>query len=136
MRSPKFRAESSPTKPLVEGGGSRQSQHQDGRGTRHAREVSVDTELVSSRLTRKLCQMATKAQHSRRYRPLPSLLRSIREEAGMTQRQLGAAVKKPQSWVYNCEVGNRRVDVAEFCDWCDACRVDPASAIRRFTKSA
>lgn len=80
--------------------------------------------------------MATKAQHSRRYRPLPGLLRTLREEAELTQRELGAVLRQPQSWVYNCEVGNRRVDVAEFCAWCEACRVDPVAALRRFAKSA
>ncbi len=76
--------------------------------------------------------MATKAQHARRYLPLPPLLRSLREEAGLTQRGLGEAMRRPQSWIYNCEVGNRRVDLAEFCDWCRACGIDPAAAVRRF----
>ena len=38
----------------------------------------------------------------------------MREEAGLTQRDLGKCLKKPQSWVYNCETANRRVDLAEF----------------------
>lgn len=76
--------------------------------------------------------MATKAQHSRKYGKLPALLRSIREEAGMTQRQLGDTMKKPQSWIHNCEVQNRRVDLAEFCQWCAACGTDPIAAVRRF----
>jgi len=80
--------------------------------------------------------MATKAQHARQYLLLPPLLRALREEAGLTQRQLGAALRKPQSWVYNCEVGNRRVDVAEFCDWCRACAIDPIDALKRFVNRA
>lgn len=76
--------------------------------------------------------MPLKAQQSRAYLPLIPLLRSMREEAGMTQRDLGKSLKKPQSWVYNCETGNRRVDLAEFCAWCRACGVDPAKAVRRF----
>lgn len=58
--------------------------------------------------------MATKSQHARAYRPLMALLRGLREGAGLTQRDLGGRLGKPQSWVHNCEVGNRRVDVAEF----------------------
>ncbi len=50
----------------------------------------------------------------------------------MTQRQLGSRMKKPQSWVYNCETGNRRVDVAEFIKWCEACKVDPLEAFSGF----
>ena len=75
--------------------------------------------------------MPTKAQHHAQYASVPGFLRRLREEAGFTQRQIGAKLKRPQSWVYNCESGNRRVDVAEFCDWCRACNVQPASAIRR-----
>jgi hypothetical protein len=76
--------------------------------------------------------MATKAQHSRRYRRLPKLLRGLRKDAEITQRELGKAIGKPQSWVYNCEVGNRRVDLAEFCDWCDGCGADPVAVLRQF----
>ena len=78
--------------------------------------------------------MPTKSQHHARYASIPGFLRLLREEAGLTQRQIGAALKKPQSWVYNCETGNRRVDVAEFCDWCRACNIPPANAIRRLER--
>jgi transcriptional regulator with XRE-family HTH domain len=73
-----------------------------------------------------------KAQHSRGYKNLPPLLRQFREEAKLTQRELGSALHKPQSWVYNCETGNRRVDVAEFVAWVKACGVDPVKALRRY----
>ena len=76
--------------------------------------------------------MATKAQHARIYRPLPSLLRAMREEAELTQRELGDAIGHAQSWVYNCETGNRRVDLAEFVIWCKACDVTPESGMKRF----
>ena len=75
--------------------------------------------------------MPTKAQHHERYEPVPPFLRQIREDAGLTQRQIGHKLDRPQSWVYNCETGNRRVDVAEFCDWCIACGVSPPHALRR-----
>lgn len=76
--------------------------------------------------------MATKAQHQKAYLPIPKLLRELREEAGLTQRQLGGVLRQPQSWVYNCEVGNRRVDVAEFVAWCRACKTDPVGAFSRY----
>ncbi len=69
-----------------------------------------------------------KAQHSPAYQALPLLLRKIREGAGLTQREIGRKLKKPQSWVYNCESANRRVDVTEFALWCRACGVDPLKA--------
>ncbi len=67
----------------------------------------------------------SKSQHSPAYRLLPLLLRNLRETAGMTQRDLGKKLKKPQSWIYNCESANRRVDVTEFVLWCRACGADP-----------
>lgn len=76
--------------------------------------------------------MSTKAQHAKQYRVLPPLLRSLREEAGLTQREIGTLLKKPQSWVYNCETANRRVDLVEFVAWAKACGVDPATALKRF----
>lgn len=79
--------------------------------------------------------MSTKAQHARGYRPIPDLLRGFREEASLSQRALGERLKRPQSWIYNCETGNRRVDVSEFCDWASACGIDPVSALRRFLKA-
>ena len=58
--------------------------------------------------------MATKSQHSPSYDRLRGLLRSLREGASLTQRELGAKLGKPQSWVHNCETGNRRLDITEF----------------------
>jgi transcriptional regulator with XRE-family HTH domain len=79
--------------------------------------------------------MATKSQHSPSYQSVPTFLRTLREEAGLTQRQLGARLKKPQSWIFNSETANRRVDVAEFAAWTKACGVDPQAAFARFLKS-
>lgn len=70
-----------------------------------------------------------KAQHALAYRAVPALLRDLREKAGLTQRDLGSKLKKPQSWIYNCESANRRVDVAEFAAWCRACNADPLTAL-------
>jgi ribosome-binding protein aMBF1 (putative translation factor) len=52
----------------------------------------------------------------------------MRESAGLTQRDLGKKLKKPQSWIYNCETANRRVDLTEFAVWCRSCNVDPIKA--------
>ena len=76
--------------------------------------------------------MATKSQHTPEYERLRSYLRALREGAELTQRELGARLGKPQSWVHNCETGNRRVDVTEFVAWAGACDVDAQDAFRRF----
>jgi transcriptional regulator with XRE-family HTH domain len=76
--------------------------------------------------------MATKAQHAPAYEFVPRFLRTLREEAGLTQRELGGRLLKPQSWVHNCEVANRRVDVTELIAWATACGVAPSVAFARF----
>ncbi|MCX7178740.1 MAG: helix-turn-helix transcriptional regulator [Proteobacteria bacterium] len=74
--------------------------------------------------------------HAAIYRPVPPLLRRLREDAGLTQRALAARLKKGQAHVYKCEAGSRRVDVAEFIEWCKACSVDSSVAISRLSKSS
>jgi transcriptional regulator with XRE-family HTH domain len=76
--------------------------------------------------------MATKAQQAADYQRLPGLLRALRQEAGLTQRGLGKRLGKPQSYVYNCETANRRVDVAKFVAWARACGAEPRAAFARF----
>lgn len=80
--------------------------------------------------------MATKSQHSTEYRRLPEFLRGLREEAGLTQRELGTRMGKPQSWIYNCETANRRVDVTEFIEWATACGLGAEAAFSRFVALA
>jgi transcriptional regulator with XRE-family HTH domain len=69
-----------------------------------------------------------KAQHAQRYRHLPAMLRRLREEADLTQRGLAAKLRVTHVWVHKSEIGERRVDITEFIDWCVACGVDPSEA--------
>lgn len=56
------------------------------------------------------------ALHTRRYKAFLVLLRQAREEAGMTHVQVARALHRTQTWVSNCELGERRVDVVELED--------------------
>lgn len=58
----------------------------------------------------------------------------MREKAGLTQRDLGKIITKPQSYIYNCETANRRVDITEFIIWSKACGVDAKTAFARLLK--
>ena len=69
-----------------------------------------------------------KAQHAPRYRPLPIMLRRLRAEAGLTQREMAKKLKTNHVWVHKSEIAERRVDVTEFIDWCLACGVEPEEA--------
>jgi len=75
-----------------------------------------------------------KAQQNIFYRKLPSFLRQMRENKGLTQRELGKIINKPQSYIYNCETGNRRVDITEFVLWAKACGVEPKTAFTKMLK--
>lgn len=75
-----------------------------------------------------------KAQHAPRYRQLPGLLRRLRADAGLSQRALAVKLSVTHLFVHKSEVGDRRVDVAEFMDWASACGVDPTEAFRQLQR--
>lgn len=56
------------------------------------------------------------------------LLRKWREESGLTQRRLAEKLRKPYSFVWKVEAGERRIDPIEFVAWCRACGVEPAKS--------
>jgi transcriptional regulator with XRE-family HTH domain len=60
---------------------------------------------------------------------LPAMLREMRERASLTQRELAKKLALNHTTVHNSETAERRVDVAEFADWCVACGVDPVDAL-------
>ncbi|MBI5764694.1 MAG: helix-turn-helix domain-containing protein [Planctomycetes bacterium] len=76
-----------------------------------------------------------KAQQSWTYRVLPRMLRRLRENAGLTQRELATRVRRTQPWVHKSEIGERRVDITEFLSWCLACKVDPEDVFRDLIKN-
>jgi transcriptional regulator with XRE-family HTH domain len=75
-----------------------------------------------------------KAQHAHRYRQLPGLLRKLREDAGLTQRELAVRLRTTHVFVHKSEVGERRVDISEFTDWCLACGADPEQVFRQLRR--
>lgn len=75
--------------------------------------------------------MGARPQHSHRCRRLCELLRSWREQAGLSQRALADLLKKPPSYVHKSEVADRRIDPLELVDWCHACKVKPTDAVQQ-----
>ena len=76
-----------------------------------------------------------KAQHAQRYRLLPDLLRQMRQEAGLTQRDLAGKLRVSHVSIHKSETGQRRVDVAEFMDWCLACDRNPEEAFHQLREA-
>lgn len=63
--------------------------------------------------------------HSPPYIVLRELLTSARLQAGVTQEQLAARLGRPQSYVAKYESGDRRLDVVEFVEACEALNLRP-----------
>ncbi len=70
-------------------------------------------------------------EYSPRHDRFRALLRSVREEAGLTQAQLAEKLDKPQSFISKSELGERRIDFLETLDFCEACEVDISVFLRR-----
>ncbi len=68
------------------------------------------------------------------YEKIPAHLRQLRENAGLTQHDLADRLNKPQSWVARCETAARRVDVAEWVEWCFGCGVNTNVALEDLVK--
>lgn len=56
-------------------------------------------------------------------------LREARVQCGLTQAQLAAELRKPQSFVAKVEICERRIDIYEYVRWTRAIGVEPATAI-------
>jgi transcriptional regulator with XRE-family HTH domain len=54
-----------------------------------------------------------------------------REKAGVTQRELARRLKRAHSYVGRIEIGDRRLDVPEFIEWCELLGVDPREVFLR-----
>jgi transcriptional regulator with XRE-family HTH domain len=78
--------------------------------------------------------MPTKRNHALIYRKIPPFLRELRRKAKLTQRQLARRIGQDQWWVTRCESGSRRVDVAEFVEFCIGCGADPAEALTELAR--
>ena len=59
----------------------------------------------------------------------------LRKEAGLTQRDLAAKLEVPRATIGRIEVGERRVDVAEFHTILEILGVDPEKEFRRIARS-
>lgn len=73
-----------------------------------------------------------RSTHHRHYRAFLELLVQLRDEAGLTQILLAERIGNTQTFVSKVERGERRLDVVEFAEWCEALGFDSASAFGQF----
>ena len=70
-----------------------------------------------------------KSLHTPEYEHFCSLLVAARQKAGLTQVEVALRVKRPQSFVAKYEGCERRLDVIEFLEICDALNVEPSKIL-------
>jgi len=75
-----------------------------------------------------------RSTHHPNYQTLLTLLRELRERAGFTQLALAENLGNTQTFISKVERGERRIDVVEFMEICEALGVDPVAAFREYLK--
>lgn len=75
-----------------------------------------------------------KSVHTDEYAALRAELRALREDAGLSQRDLAARLKVPHSWVAKVETGERRIDLIEFHHFVAACGGNSADAAAKLLR--
>lgn len=72
----------------------------------------------------------TRSISSDTYKRFRELLIEQRQKSGVTQVQLAKMLDRPQQFVSRYELGERRIDVAEFLEIADCLNLDAAKLIR------
>lgn len=62
--------------------------------------------------------------HNAEYKKFIKLLKKQRLEKKISQMELSKRLGKTQQYVSRCEVGERRLDLVELSEWCDALDTD------------
>ncbi len=78
----------------------------------------------------------TKSAYSKAHKMMVEAIVAARQEAGLKQAEVAAALGKNQSYISNIERGQRRIDVLEFYMLARAIGMEPTAlfgrAIKRF----
>lgn len=80
-------------------------------------------------------QRLAKSLYTPSWAALCQLLKELREKKGLTQTELSALLKQPQSFVSKVERGERKLDLRQFVIYVRALDGDPIQVFRRFVKA-
>lgn len=69
------------------------------------------------------------------YRAAIDAIKSVREERGVSQRELARRLGKPPSFVNKIEQLERRLDVLEFIAIANALEIDPSALLMAVTRA-
>lgn len=75
-----------------------------------------------------------RSTHHPDYQTLLTLLRDLRERANVSQASLAESVRNTQTFISKVERGERRLDVVEFAEFCEALGADPVTAFRDYMR--
>jgi transcriptional regulator with XRE-family HTH domain len=70
-----------------------------------------------------------KSNYSKTYAQFLSWLKEGRVEKGLTIRQLAELLGEHSSVIGKIEVGERRLDIYEYCQYCNALGLDPKKGL-------
>ncbi|RKX37172.1 MAG: transcriptional regulator [Verrucomicrobia bacterium] len=71
-----------------------------------------------------------KTIYSDDYAKLRQWLRERRNEKNLTMRELAERMDVIHSWIGKIELGERRLDIIEYIQYCKALEVDPIEGIK------
>ena len=72
--------------------------------------------------------------NSREYKKVLDALVELREQAGLSQRDLARKLNREHSFVWRIETGRRRLDIVEFMWLCRAVGQDAATVYRKIVR--
>lgn len=77
----------------------------------------------------------TRSTHYPRYQRFLEALREARQDLGITQTQLAERLGNRQVFISKLERGERRMDVVDFIEYCEAAGIDPVSFFRKLKEA-
>lgn len=78
--------------------------------------------------------MVPRSTGTRAASTLCALLREYRVKSGLTQVEVAKHLSRPQSFVSKYETGERRLDLVELSEVCDALGVDLVATVAAYRK--
>lgn len=69
-------------------------------------------------------------QHTREYKAVIKALVELRGQRGLSQTDLASLLGRDRSYIAKVEIGERRLDIVEFCIWVKALKFDAADFVR------
>ncbi|MFT7559155.1 MAG: transcriptional regulator with XRE-family HTH domain [Flavobacteriales bacterium] len=76
-----------------------------------------------------------KTIHTKQSALIIGAIKQVREDAKLTQRELCRRLGKEHTFISKCELGERRLDMAEFYWICKACDASPTKQAELLMKT-